>query len=157
MNNQVNFLVLSDLHISAKKLINQKIVLEALYNDLAVIKDSDIKPDYLIFAGDLVDDPDDPDNYIIFLDEFYLRLLTELSLDERKSFLIPGNHDVSRKAVRQYNVENQSILQNYSNPEFINDIYHSRRNADFMLERQRGFYSTLGALFRERPLGHPSQ
>lgn len=50
-------------------------MLSALYDDLRVINDTDLKPYYIIFDGDLVQDPDEPDAYMLFLEQFFLPLM----------------------------------------------------------------------------------
>jgi len=158
----INILVLSDLHIDDKKLTNQKIVLGALYDDLRVISDSDLKPDYVIFAGDLVNNPDDPDAYLIFLEAFFLPVMQTTSIPDTNFFFIPGNHDVSRAAIARFETENDGILSKMLNQEAINRIYQNQRSANFIAERQYSFFQTLEALqtgktFSENPFIISSQ
>ena len=70
MGEQTNILVLSDLHIDQSKITNQKIVLSALYDDLRAVNESELKPHYIIFNGDLVQDPDEANAYLLFLENF---------------------------------------------------------------------------------------
>jgi Calcineurin-like phosphoesterase len=146
----LNLLTLSDLHISSETLTDQQMVIEKLCDDLRVLGDSDIKPDFVLFAGDLVNDPDESDVYITFLDKFLLPILSATNLSESKCIFIPGNHDVSRRSIEKYKLDNKAVFEHRDEEPFISKLFDARLDSEFILDRQSGFYSTLGALFGDR-------
>lgn len=65
MSRIINVLHLSDLHYSRRDGHNINVVLDALLKDLASAKNGSLKPDFVIFSGDLVQAADDPDIFCI--------------------------------------------------------------------------------------------
>jgi 3',5'-cyclic AMP phosphodiesterase CpdA len=150
MVENINILSLSDLHIDQNKITNQKIVLSALYDDLRVINETELKPNYIIFNGDLVQNPDEQDSYMLFLEQFFLPLMETLSVPASNILFVPGNHDVSRATIERYKTENDGIISRLDDQEAINRIYAHQRASAFITERQNAFFQTLGALQIER-------
>jgi hypothetical protein len=100
----------------------------------------------MIFAGDLVDDPDQPDAYLTFLEDFFLPVTIATGISESKVFFVPGNHDVSRKSVSHFEAENHGLWSSANDQEWINRIYENQRSSAFVIDRQQCFFSTLEAL-----------
>src|SRR3546814_2950697 len=69
----INVLHLSDLHYDRKKVIqyNQRLLLDALLRDIEKMCSRSLKPDIIVFSGDLVQDGDNgSDNYYYLYDDF---------------------------------------------------------------------------------------
>ena len=89
MRNRMKLLHLSDLHIG--KRVNEFSMLEdQKYILQQIIEIADIEQvDGLILAGDIYDKPVPPTEAVQIFDQF----LTKLAQQNRKIFIISGNHD----------------------------------------------------------------
>jgi len=96
----LNVVHLSDLHLKSDETgrFNQSLIINALKVDLQKRIDSSLRPDCIIFSGDIVNDGDDLDAI-----EEAVRVISEIAesagLDRSRVFLCPGNHDASRSVV----------------------------------------------------------
>ncbi len=90
---------LSDLHWSHGKATDQQIVIDALHADLKRLASENVVPDIVIFTGDLIQSGDDPSAF----DEVIKRFVqpTKDLLNGIPFIIVPGNHDISRKVVRE--------------------------------------------------------
>lgn len=140
---KVGWLHISDMHISAKHLYNQKIVHEALLNDIEIMQSKKgAQIDFIFFTGDIAQAASKEDYEAA--SEFISKLLAITNIDKKDLFMVPGNHDVNRLNVSKINddyrqkwetneqildiVENKVVMEqflkrfdNYS--EFTNNLY----------------------------------
>jgi len=94
----LTILHLSDLHMAESKLQDQKIVVTALLDDLDRLRKDDVRPDLVIFSGDLVEAGGRPTAFELAQTNF-IDLICKQT--EAVPFVIvPGNHDITRDTVR---------------------------------------------------------
>ena len=136
-----NIIHLSDLHLKtdATGRFNQSLVLDALTDDLRMIRDTQLRPDCLVFSGDLAQDADDPEIY----DELYVvieELASSAGLPVDKVFLCPGNHDISRAAVGPA----LPSIRSLRNVRTIDDINRLATNTAFVSHIGKAFSAFAG-------------
>jgi predicted phosphodiesterase len=93
---KVTWLHISDLHFKSGKAFeefNRNTVLKALWRDIKKQIASGLKPDFVLFSGDVTYHGKE-EEYKLAWKKFFKPLLdaTELSID--RVFVVPGNHDV---------------------------------------------------------------
>lgn len=90
----ITIIHLSDLHINKKQFNDQKIVLDALFDDLRKRLDDGLKPDLIIFSGDLIAKGDySHENQELVRAHFVPKVLQATGLSNDRLFIAPGNHD----------------------------------------------------------------
>lgn len=93
------FIHLSDLHYSESN-ISQNRVLNAFFKDVEKLKNElNIKPDFIIFSGDLVNIGDNYKEFRYVKKKFIDELLNKLSLNMNQFFICPGNHDIKKSEI----------------------------------------------------------
>jgi Calcineurin-like phosphoesterase len=103
----LTILHISDFHFSAKKRREQEMIVEALVRDLQTLCIGHRRPDLVIFTGDLVQAAGvDQHNeaYDLLLD----RVLKASGCGEERTYLVPGNHDLSWTGLMHYPDEHRS-------------------------------------------------
>ncbi len=97
---------LSDIHLSKDNLEDLKMYyLQALINDLKRFHD-ETPIDVILFTGDLVDKGGDSlgtEPYTVFHDEVIKPILTALEINQEKVLFLPGNHDINRLDIEEFN------------------------------------------------------
>jgi hypothetical protein len=126
-SSRTNILYLSDLHLSSKKIKPQKQVLRAFLQDLEKETQKPTQPDYIIFGGDLVDDPDMDQSYELFQDELLEPLLKITGVKSENLFFCPGNHDISR----------------ITGDPLVEQIWRARSNIGSETDAEHSFQQTL--------------
>ncbi|WP_283010950.1 metallophosphoesterase [Cronobacter turicensis] len=100
-----NIIHLSDLHLSNSNSLgfyykNAAQIIDKLIDDVKSIEKSrGIKFDTIFFTGDLAFSGG-ADEYLLFEENIQNKLINELSIEIENFYIIPGNHDVSRKNVK---------------------------------------------------------
>lgn len=114
--NKLNILHLSDLHFSQKEKSDLLIIGKALLNDLnhLIQTKNDLKPDLILFTGDLVFDGNRNDFYTAW-NEFMKPISDSLNLDNNQIYFCPGNHDIERNRIN-------SIVESGLKAELISNI-----------------------------------
>jgi ribosomal protein S14 len=100
----------TDLHYATGNAF-QRALLKGLLADFSRLYDSGYMPDFLVFSGDLVNNPDDPGIYEIFESDFLRPALEALRLTANDAILCPGNHDISHLALRQWSDERRKLTE----------------------------------------------
>jgi len=112
---------LSDLHWDREKQTDARIVTDALIEDLKTGKDSKlISPDIVVFSGDLVNSGEDYTQFNSAYSAFLEPVLSSLNLTPNELFLAPGNHDISRKCVRESKFLDTGLLQTLQSVDVLN-------------------------------------
>lgn len=95
-----NLLHLSDLHLKKDGVggFNQATLLGGLEADLRYVRDTQLRPDIIVFSGDLVQSADDEDIWSE-IEKALSKIAEAAGLNLDRVFLCPGNHDASRLAV----------------------------------------------------------
>lgn len=101
---------LTDLHYTRNSPFQIQLI-QALRVDLKKIMDDGASPDFLIFSGDLVNDPDEAGIYDEFEERFLKPVLEILLLSSADVIFCPGNHDVSRKAIGEWADERKKLVE----------------------------------------------
>jgi 3',5'-cyclic AMP phosphodiesterase CpdA len=98
--NRITWLHLSDFHFraGAQHVWNENIVLDALLDDVRSRMAGDgLRPDFVVVSGDLAFSGQ-PAEYDL-AGKFFDELLQATGLGKERLFLVPGNHDVDRRAI----------------------------------------------------------
>lgn len=96
---QIHVLHLTDLHLEAKEPSwEQKVLLDALIEDLLPLKFTPAAPQLVVFSGDLAKGADASEAYDSVLG-YLLKVVEAVGLDETRLIMCPGNHDASRSDV----------------------------------------------------------
>lgn len=134
---QINILHLSDLHFAKSKESDIKIVKDALFDDLELLKNSEgISPDIVLFTGDMVQAGND-DEFTYTFDYFFKSLLSKLNLE--KDFLIvsPGNHDIQTKEVDE--IIESGLSLNLTDKKSLNKFLDENISKKYYFERLNNF------------------
>jgi predicted phosphodiesterase len=89
---------LSDLHYSSGNSY-QKELIKAFFEDISQLKRNGLAVDFVVFSGDIVNNPDEAGIYDAFFQTFMKPLLEIISLRPTRVIYCPGNHDVSLKTM----------------------------------------------------------
>lgn len=125
----LSILHLSDFHFTKRKLRDQRVVVDALVKDLETLCIGHRRPDLVIFTGDLVNGGGD-DSHEEAYDFLLSRVAQATGCSDERTFIVPGNHDLSRKVVEE-TAETQRQWRELSNDsDGLNKIYGSSGFAD---------------------------
>lgn len=97
----MQFLHLTDLHYTSGQPF-QKALIEALLKDLKQQIADGFSPEFVVFSGDIVNNPDEADVYAEFETNVLNPVLGAVNLNEKETVFCPGNHDVSHRAVKEW-------------------------------------------------------
>ncbi|MDM8550086.1 metallophosphoesterase [Desulfobacterales bacterium HSG2] len=140
----LRYLHLSDFHLkkeadSPVAAFNQDIVTRSMLDMIGSLK----KPDFVIITGDLAHGgkPEEYEVAEIFCD----RLLETAKLDRQRLFLVPGNHDVSRKDVRPKHVKSfysfdtqEDITETLTDPDIFPILMRKFAGFSAFVEKVKG-------------------
>lgn len=106
---------LTDLHLTNRLSHDkeQEIVIAALLADIEQLTLSGIKPDIVVFTGDLVNDADEKDVYLDALDRFIFPLMQKARLKGEAFFCAPGNHDAQRTVIQTHSAQHREFYSTY--------------------------------------------
>lgn len=121
-----NILHLTDLHLTNRSAHDkeQAIVLKALFEDIEQMTVAGMKPDLVIWTGDLANDADEDSIYYDVYERFLEPLLQKTRLTGERLILAPGNHDIQRSAVRDDAARHREFYTAYGR-EGINNFFRS--------------------------------
>jgi predicted MPP superfamily phosphohydrolase len=97
---KITILHISDFHWSEAKRADMAIVVEALCRDLQELRGEDIRPDIIVFTGDLVEAGEEKASFDLADDALFAKVLAATGLQSDRLFVAPGNHDIARSVVR---------------------------------------------------------
>jgi predicted phosphodiesterase len=108
-------LQLTDLHLTNRKSHDkeQEIVISALLADIEVMTQAGLKPDLVLFTGDLVNDADEKDITLDAVEKFLAPLLQKVRLNGDRLIIVPGNHDLSRDVVQSRGADHREFYTKY--------------------------------------------
>ncbi len=98
LDSAVTWLHISDLHLSDRGAYDQEVILRALVAAVKQFRAEGQVPDLIVVTGDIAQSGrgEEYQQATLFFDD----LLAAAGLDKRRLFVVPGNHDVDRKAGR---------------------------------------------------------
>ena len=94
----ITWLHLSDLHFEASDRFNRQVVLKALWNDIKACCAKGLRPDFILFTGDVAYHGK-ASEYRLTAEHFFDPLLMATGLGKEQLFIVPGNHDVDWDAI----------------------------------------------------------
>lgn len=143
---KITILHVSDLHWSTSNADSLKIVTEALFEDVAKMRhELSVRPDLIIFSGDLAQSGDSEDGLLAPFDEFLVPLakIAELPID--RLFVAPGNHDMSRENVRSLPTINAALYDRLKDVDTINGFIKKTEEGSkeevLATDRMKNFYT----------------
>src|SRR3546814_10919489 len=81
-----------------------------------------LKPDIIVFSGDLVQDGDNgSDNYYYLYDDFLDQLIKVSRFGENRVFFCAGNHDAQRSATKKFNEHQQAPQRRLCSRDALNE------------------------------------
>ncbi|WP_262267385.1 metallophosphoesterase [Microvirga yunnanensis] len=139
MNRPVNILHLTDFHYSKRNEDDQRMIIDALLADVTKLSDGSLKPDLIVFSGDLVDRADDPNVYDYFYDLLLDPLTKAARCGDSRVVFTAGNHDTHRSVVQKQKHRHDGLIRDLNSREKLNQIYRSGELDDFVVPRFKGF------------------
>jgi Calcineurin-like phosphoesterase len=101
---------ITDLHFTPANAF-QRALISSLLDDFRKLHDSGYIPDFLIFSGDLVNNPDEPGIYERFETQFLQPAIEALRLSPDEVIFCPGNHDISQTALKEWQDERGKLVE----------------------------------------------
>lgn len=152
---KITALHISDLHWSAAEHKNLKIVVDALVADLTDLRAQGVKPDVVVWTGDLVQSGEDGDAFLAADDALFEPILAAVKLDRDRLFVVPGNHDISRKYVRETGYVEQGLKATLQTVDqvnaFVDGVASKSDAAKAALGRMDNFSAYMGAAVGRKP------
>src|ERR1044071_570602 len=106
----LTWLHLSDIHLRESDLYNSNVVLQSLLKDISEnVQTHHLKPDFIVVSGDIAAAGEAAEYALA--QQLFEDLLRVTGLSKESFFLVPGNHDVQRKAVSLVASRAHSILK----------------------------------------------
>ncbi|KJU85826.1 repeat-containing protein [Candidatus Magnetobacterium bavaricum] len=119
---EVTMLHVSDLHMEAACLKDIKIVLDALFADLKLLREQYmLTPDLVLFTGDFVSSGSIYSEFELARQHFVTPLMQSLNLSEDVFFFTPGNHDIDK--LKWDEVVVNGIRATYTNTKTLNEFF----------------------------------
>ena len=150
----LTILHLSDLHWSEENSKDQDIVITALLADIARLRAEGLVPDIVVFSGDLVQSGDDSASFTKVTNAF-VRPITQTT-SPAPLFICPGNHDISRKAVREAPFIETGLKADLTSVDKVNRLIDNLQAggapSSVALARLANYYSALPTLVPTPPL-----
>lgn len=154
MNERFGILHLSDIHASTKTKTTIQRLVEQLITDLKNIqKNQSVQIQMICISGDLIHSGDNADEELgIVLEDLLQPLMDALSLDEKRIFVVAGNHEIKRSKVVSY-IEN-GLCATLVSEETVEDFLCSVDAES--IKRISYFDETFADLFGNKPVwSHP--
>jgi hypothetical protein len=137
----MQILHLTDLHYARGQPF-QKSLAEALLKDLKQQIADGFSPEFIVFSGDIVNNPDDVGIYEEFDAIFLKPVLSAVKLTEKEMILCPGNHDVSQKALKEWADEREKLKKALtSDPAELSGLLKTGPFQSYAKEISRGFFA----------------
>ncbi len=140
----LRWLHLSDFHFRDSEPWERRAILQALLRHAAELDKRNLRPDFVCITGDIASTGRQSEYEQA--EHFLTELSKTLNLDPWQDFfLVPGNHDVDRRAI---GVADRLILKGLTSQAHIEDLQDDARAMGFLGRRLDAFYS-----FTQRFLG----
>jgi len=143
----ITWLHLSDLHFrdrSDNEIYNSNIVLDALLEDIEKLRsERALAADFIVVTGDIAYSGK-PAQYEQ-AEKFFEKLLEATNLQKKQLFLVPGNHDVDRKAISPFT---NDALHTLSNHEKVNEFLKDKSARALVFEKLRAYNEFVRTYFQ---------
>lgn len=135
----INIVHLSDLHLKVDgvQALNQRRILDALKTDLAKLSEGELRPDIIVFSGDVISAGDD-NNYDAateFLDE----IVAITNLSRERVIVAPGNHDAKQSVALNDERLLENIRDKLQNPNDCNALFFDQSFIQHVGRKFSGF------------------
>ena len=140
---------LSDLHLSAKALHDQSIVLDALFTNLRELRTE--KPiDLVLFTGDLIAKGEFSNDTLDLVNNNFVKPLLEAAgVGSERFFLVPGNHDVNqKKRISFFNANVDACITE----EKVSELLEQMEVHSGLLSQMQDFQDIFDALVSSSPV-----
>ena len=123
----IAWLHLSDLHFQEGDQFNRQVVLSALLADIGQLVSEGLRPDFVVFTGDVAYHGW-ASEYQLAVEHFFDPLLEVVDLPRERLFIVPGNHDVNWGVL---NTREPRPIRSLTSRDRINDFLNdgTRRSA----------------------------
>ena len=148
-----NILHITDLHFKSDRAHNQRVVLDALLDDIKLQSVRVGEPDLVVFSGDLVHNADDENVYDKLYDDLLDPLLDAVNCDHSRLYLVPGNHDIQRTQVQSLKTEQREFTKYCATRDTLNERYFDgsigkfARNKCSIFYEFQSFFEAEGTIF----------
>lgn len=140
----ITILHISDLHWTDAKKGDMRIVLDGLAEDIVRVRDQySIVPDLVMFSGDLVLAGEDRESFKLAEKELFDRVMSAANLNDRRRFIVPGNHDIQRKLVRDNEYVENGLRGTLIDVDKLNRFIDTLSDKSPALERMTNFNQTM--------------
>ncbi|HEM7133131.1 TPA: metallophosphoesterase [Providencia rettgeri] len=135
-----SILHISDLHLSISKNYGfhdeqAKVVVEKIIADTIQLKSTNnINIDTVFFTGDMTFSGQ-PDEFSSFNDNFLQPLIDGLGITINDIYVVPGNHDMNRKAIKSH----EKPLRNIYGEEHLSTMFSDIDNGEYEWARAKGY------------------
>lgn len=148
---KLTILHFSDAHWHPSNDTDLSIVRDAMLEDLTTLqKQEALSVDLVMFTGDLVLAGENKEHFKLAHDAIISPTLHCLSLSEERFLICPGNHDISRKVVRESGFIEKGLKSNFISVEaansFIESLVEESPSSSIALERMSNFESYVSGL-----------
>jgi len=151
----LSILHISDFHFTKRKLRDQKVVVDALVKDLEQLCIGHRRPDLVIFSGDLVN-WGGVDSHADAYDFLLARVAGATGCSDERTFIAPGNHDLSQAAVTTAKAIHEEWRGAANDTDAMNSWFE--KNAfDDISQAKFGAYFELERYMSEGSLRHRNQ
>jgi len=143
----VTWLHLSDLHFKSGaefEEFNREIVLEILWDDIKNQIAKGLKPDFIVFTGDVAYHGR-RDEYGLAVRHFFDPLLETTGLSKDKLFIVPGNHDVDWDEIDP--IITPGMRQLLTNRDQINEFLSPTRDRSLAFRKFNAYAEFINAYF----------
>jgi predicted MPP superfamily phosphohydrolase len=151
----LSILHISDFHFSKRKLRDQRVVVDALVKDLETLCIGHRRPDLVMFTGDLVNAGGD-DRHEEAYDFLLMRVAEATGCSDDRTFIVPGNHDLSRAVVSETVDIHRDWRSKASDMAALNKMYADDAFS-YVGKRKLAAYGDLERYLSEGTLRHRNQ
>ncbi|MCW0180496.1 MAG: metallophosphoesterase, partial [Zavarzinia sp.] len=135
----LTILHLSDFHYTKRKRQDQKIVVDALVKDLENLCIGHRRPDIIVFTGDLVNAGEE-DSHEEAYDFLLSRIAQATKCSDERIYIIPGNHDLSRRIVKETATEHHEWRENCGKMDQLNNFYADPSFSEIIRRKFDSYY-----------------
>jgi 3',5'-cyclic AMP phosphodiesterase CpdA len=135
----MQFVHITDLHFKTDDAFQRELIRQLLI-DLEAAHGKTLNPDFLVFSGDLVKNPDDKDIFPTFEREFLIPVLSALQLPPSKVVLCPGNHDISWSVLKDRGLTYDALQSKLKDQDYITDQGRKNELKTFARDIGTGFF-----------------
>jgi predicted phosphodiesterase len=144
----INWLHFADLHCSQDDDYNINKMLEALWDDLRYLADDGLRPDFIVFTGDIAQSGKS-DQYEMAEQIFFKPILAKTDLPSTRLFIVPGNHDVEWSKMDPIVTDGMARL--VQDPERVNDFLSPERDRSLHLAQFESYADFINNCFTDHP------